>query len=83
MIRETAESKHLQEAFVLMPAREESELPAFLIVLFAETDPAQIVRELASLYKVPAEPLLTSEKEMGHLRHLYGKVSTYQFDLIK
>ncbi|MEJ7591979.1 MAG: hypothetical protein WKF77_10550 [Planctomycetaceae bacterium] len=80
VIRETAESSPLKEAFVLMPAREESELPAFLIVLFAETEPAHLVRELASLYKVSAESLLTSEEKMGHLRHLYERVSTFRFD---
>jgi len=83
VIRETAESMPLKEAFVLMPAREESELPAFLIVLFAETEPAQFVRELASLYKVPAEPVVSSEESMARLRHLYEKVSTFRFDLIK
>ena len=80
VIRETADSKPLQESFVLMPAREESELPVFLIVLFAETEPAQLVRELAALHEVEAESLLNSEEEMGRLRRLYEEVSTFQFD---
>ena len=79
VIRETANSRPLQEAFVLMPAREESVLPVFLIALFADTEPAQLVRELAALYEVEAESLLNSEEEMGRLRHLYEKVSTFQF----
>lgn len=80
VIRETADSTPLKESFVLMPAREESELPVFLIVLFAETEPARLVRELSSLYEVPAEPVLTSEELMGRLRRLYEEVSAFQFD---
>jgi len=80
VIRETAESMPLKEAFVLMPAREDSALPVFLIVLFAETEPAKLVRELASLYEVPAESLLTAKEKMARLRRLYEIVSTYRFD---
>ncbi len=39
VIRETADSKPLQESFVLMPASEASDLPVFFICMFAETEP--------------------------------------------
>jgi hypothetical protein len=54
VIREAEDSRPLQESFLLMSAAEKSDRPVFLIALFAETEPKQLVQELAALYQVSA-----------------------------
>jgi hypothetical protein len=77
VIRETAESKPLQESFLLMPANEKSDLPVFFVALFAETEPAQLVKELAALYSAPADKALNSPETMERLNLLYKKVRDF------
>ena len=77
MIREAEDSKPLQESFLLMPASEPSERPVFFIALFAETEPAQLVTELATLYKVSPDAPLNSAETMSRLQLLYEKVRDF------
>ena len=77
VIREAEDSKPLQESFLLMSASEESDRPAFLIALFAETEPKQLVKELAALYKVSADTALNSPETMERLNSLYEKVRDF------
>ncbi len=80
VIRETADSKPLQESFALMPASQNSDLPVFFVALFAETEPKQLVQELAVLYQVSAEATLNSPEAMQRLETLYEKVREFQFE---
>jgi len=77
VIRETVESKPLQESFVLMPASEKSDRPVFFISLFAETQPAQLVKELAELYNVADAHALNSPETMERLTSLYEQVRDF------
>lgn len=77
VIRETAESRPLQESFVLMPAREASDRPIYFISLFAETKPSQLAQELASLHGVSADEALNSPETMERLNSLYEKVRDF------
>jgi hypothetical protein len=74
VVREAEDSKPLQESFLLMPAREKSDRPLFLISLFAETEPEQLVEELAAVHGVPAKPVLESPEAMSRLEELYARV---------
>lgn len=74
VIREAKDSKPLQESFLLMPAREASDRPVFFIALFAETEPRQLVSELAALYKVSSDAALSSPETMQRLNSLYEAV---------
>ena len=76
-IREAEDSKPLQESFLLMPASEKSDRPVFFIALFAETEPKQLVRELAALYKVSPDTALNSPATMQRLNALYEKVRDF------
>lgn len=80
VIRETADSKPLQESFVLMPASEKSDRPVFFVALFAETEPAELVQELSALYQVSPQELLNSPEKMERLQSLYEKVRTFPLD---
>jgi hypothetical protein len=80
VVREAEDSKPLQESFLLMPAREKSDRPLFLIALFAETEPQQLVEELAAVHGVPAAPVLQSTEAMSRLRELYDRVKTFKWD---
>lgn len=77
VIREAEGSKPLQESFLLMPATEKSDRPVFFIALFAETEPKQLVRELAALYKVSADTALNSPETMERLNSLYEKLRNF------
>ena len=77
MIREAEDSKPLQESFLLMPASEESDRPVFFIALFAETEPKQLIKELAKLYKVSPDAALNSPETMQRLNSLYEKVRDF------
>ena len=78
VIREAEDSKPLQESFLLMPASEPSERPVFFIALFAETEPAQLVTELATLYKVSPDAPLNSAETMTRLQSIYEKVRDFR-----
>ena len=60
-----------------MPASEESDRPVFFIALFAETEPKQLIKELAALYKVSADTALNSPETMERLNSLYEKVRDF------
>ena len=77
VIREADDSKPLQESFLLMSASEESDRPVFFVALFAETEPKQLVKELAALYKVSADTALNSPETMERLNSLYEKVRDF------
>ena len=77
VIREAEDSKPLQESFLLMPARESSDRPVFFTALFAETEPKQLIQELAALYKVSPDKALNSPETMQRLQSLYEKVRDY------
>lgn len=77
VIREADGSKPLQESFLLMPAVEKSDRPVFFIALFAETEPKQLVQELAGLYNVSAGNALDSPEAMERLNSLYEKVRNF------
>ncbi len=79
VIREAVDSKPLQESFLLMPATEKSDRPVFSIALFAETEPKQLVQELAALYRVPASNALDSPETMERLNSLFEKVRNFPF----
>jgi hypothetical protein len=80
VIREAEDSKPLQESFLLMPAIEKSERPVFFIALFAETEPKQLLKELAALYNVSADKALNSPETMERLNSLYEKVRDFPLD---
>ena len=80
VIREAEDSKPLQESFLLMPASEKSDRPVFFIALFAETEPKQLVKELAALYKVSPDTALNSPETMQRLNALYEKVRDFPLD---
>jgi hypothetical protein len=77
VIREAEDSKPLQESFLLMAASEPSDRPVFFIALFAETEPKQLLAELAALYKVSAETALNSAETTQRLNSLYEKVRDF------
>ena len=77
VVRETEESRPLQESFSLMAARDKSDRPVFSVALFAETEPKQLVRELAVLYKVSSDSALNSPETMERLNALYEKVRDF------
>lgn len=77
VIREAKDSKPLQESFLLMPANGPSDRPVFFIALFAETEPKQLVQELATLYKVSPDAALNSSETMERLNALYEKVRDF------
>lgn len=77
VIREAEDSKPLQESFLLMPASEKSDRPVFLVALFAETKPQQLVIELAALHKVSPDAVLNSPETMERLNSLYQKVRDF------
>ena len=77
MIREAEDSKPLQESFLLMPAEEKSDRPVFFIALFAETEPKQLIKELAALYKVSPDTALNSPETMERLNNLYQQVRDF------
>lgn len=74
VIRETAESQPLKEAFEPMPAREKSDNPIFLVAVFAETPPAQLLQELAALKGGSAKDVLDSPEKMKELESAYQAV---------
>ena len=80
VIREAEDSKPLQESFLLMPASEKSDRPVFFIALFAETEPKQLVKELAALYKVSPDKALNSPETMARLQALYEKIRDFPLD---
>ena len=80
VIRETVDAKSLQESFALTPAGDKSDLPVFVIAPFAETEPKQLVYELAALYQVSSEATLNSPDAMRRLEALYEKLRDFQFD---
>lgn len=80
VLREAEDSKPLQESFVLMPASEKSDRPVFFIALFAETEPKQLIKELAALYKVSPDKALNSPETMARLQALYEKVRDFPLD---
>ncbi|MDB5344620.1 MAG: hypothetical protein JWP89_2997 [Schlesneria sp.] len=80
VIREAEDSKPLQESFLLMPASEKSDRPVFFIALFAETEPKQLLKELAALYNVSADKALNSPETMARLNSLYEKVRDFALD---
>jgi hypothetical protein len=57
-----------------MPASERSDRSVFFIALFAETEPKQLIQELAALYKVSADTALDSPETM---QRLYEKVHDF------
>ena len=77
VIREAEDSKPLQESFLLMPAREPSDRPVFFTALFAETEPKQLIQELAALYQVSPDKALNSPETMQRLQALYEKVRDF------
>ncbi len=77
VVRETEESKPLQESFSLMAARDKSDRPVFLVALFAETKPEPLLKELAALYKVSADSALGSPETMQRLHEFYEKVRDF------
>ena len=77
VIRESEDSKPLTESFLLAPASEKSDRPVFFIALFAETEPKQLVKELATLYKVSPDVALNSPEIMARLNSLYEKVRDF------
>lgn len=77
VIREAADSKPLLESFLLMPAREKSDRPVFFVALFAETEPEQLVKELAALYKVTPDRALKSPETMARLNVLYERIRDF------
>lgn len=77
VIREAEDSKPLQESFLLMPALEPSERPVFFVSVFAETEPKQLVRELAALHKVSPDKVLNSPETMARLQSLYERVRDF------
>jgi hypothetical protein len=77
VIREAVDSKPLQESFLLMPASEHSDRPVFFIALFAETEPRQLIKELAALYNVSPDAALNSPETMERLNALYKKVRDF------
>lgn len=80
VIREAKDSRPLQESFLLMPASEESDRPAFVIALFAETEPRQLVTELAALFKVSPDATFNSPEAMSQLNSLYWQVRDFPLD---
>jgi len=77
VIREAEDSKPLQESFLLMPAEEKSDRPVFFIALFAETEPKQLIKELAALYKVSPDTALNSPETMEWLNTLYQQIRDF------
>ena len=77
VIREAEDSKPLQESFLLMPASQPSDRPVFFTALFAETEPIQLIKELAALYQVSPDKALNSPETMQRLQDLYEKVRDY------
>ena len=77
VIREAEDSKPLMEAFLLMPASEQSDRPVFFIALFAETEPKRLIAELAALYKVSPEAALNSPETLERLNRLYEQVRDF------
>lgn len=77
VIREAKDSKPLQESFLLMPATEQSDRPVFSIAVFAETEPKQLIAELATLYQASADAALNSPETMERLNRLYEQVRDY------
>ena len=77
VIREAEDSKPLQESFLLMPASQPSERPVFFTALFAETEPKQLIQELAALYQVSPDKALNSPETMQRLQALYEKVRDF------
>lgn len=80
VLRLAEDSKPLQESFLLMPASEKSDRSVFLIVVFAETAPKQLITELAALYNVPSAPVLDSNETMRQISLLYKAVSECRID---
>lgn len=74
VIRETPDSKPLLESFELLPARTKSDNPVFLIAVFAETPPSQLIREFAALQGVSASHVLDSVEKMRELESHYRAV---------
>lgn len=81
VIREAEDSQPFKESFLLMPARTPSDRPVFFIALFAETEPKQLVEELAALYQVSPDEALNSPETMERLNALYEAVR--DFPLVK
>lgn len=77
VIREAGDSKPLQESFLMMSASEPSDRPVFFIALFAETEPKQLVQELATLHKVSPAAALESSETMERLNALYEKLRDF------
>lgn len=77
VVREAEDSKPLQESFLLMPASEKSDRPVFFIALFAETEPKQLIAELATLYQVSPDAALNSPETMERLNSLFEKVRDF------
>ncbi len=74
VVREAEDSKPLQESFLLMPAREQSDRPVFFVALFAETEPRQLLKELAALYRASPDQALQSADTMTQLESLYRQL---------
>ena len=79
VLREAEDSVPLQESFLLMSATESSDLPVFFIALFGETQPAQLVTELATLYRVSPDAVLQSPEVMRPLESLYQAICDFPF----
>jgi hypothetical protein len=77
VIREAEDSKPLQESFLLMSASEPSNRPVFFVALFGETEPKQLVQELADLFKVSPNATLDSPETMARLHSLYEDVKNF------
>ncbi len=77
VVREAEDSKPIQESFLLMPASEKSDRPVFFIALFAETEPKQLIAELAKLYQVSADAVPNSPATLERLNRLYEQVRDF------
>ncbi len=64
----------------LIPSSEKSDRPLFFIALFVETEPKQLIKELAALYKFSPDKALKSLETMEKLNALSPKVKDFPLD---
>jgi hypothetical protein len=67
VLREAEDSKPLQESFLLLSGSEESVRPPYQIIVFPETPPEQLIRELAAVYRVTENVAKISAESMKEL----------------
>ena len=79
-LREAKDSEPGRESFLLLPSTEKSERPLYLIACFIDTEPKQLLKELAAVYNVSADQALNSPETMAKLTDLYEKLHNFNLD---